>query len=210
MSYIRKIMMLDLSAEKPTNDGYYYTELLLPAEDYEIRDAMQQLRAIGREDSVWISILEYEDLPELENIRLDSPTLDELNFFAKRLASMTDENKIIFDAVIHQVIPEDAEGYLVSMKDLINSTYGLDEVMMASNIYNDEQLGQFVIEGDLDDEVNALPDEAIPLLDRKKISKRFRTTYGCEYVNGYAVFVGDYERPEIYDGKTLPHEKPSE
>lgn len=210
MSYTRKIMRLDLSAEKPASNGYYYKELPLPAEDYEIRDAMQQLRAIGREASVWISILECEDLPELENVRLDSPTPDELNFFAKRLASMTDENKIIFDAVIRQVIPDNPEGEIVSMTDLINSTYGLDEVMVASNIYNDEQLGQFVIEGDLDDEVNDLPDKAIPLLDRKKIGKRFRITYGCEYINGMAVFVGDYERPEIYDGKTLPHEEPSE
>lgn len=204
MSNTRKIIRLELSAEKPTNDGYYYAELLLPAEEYEIRDAMQQLRAVGSEDSIWISILECGRMPELENIRLDSPTLDELNFFAKRLAAMTDEEKIVFHAVIGQVIPEDAEDELVSMKDLINCTYGLDGVMIASNIYNDEQLGQFVIEGDLDDEVNALPDAAIPLLDRRKIGERFRTTYGCEYINGIAVFVGDYERPEIYDGKTLP------
>lgn len=54
MSYTQKIMRLELSVEKPTNSGYYYTELLLPAEDYEIRDAMQQLRAVGREDTVWV------------------------------------------------------------------------------------------------------------------------------------------------------------
>ncbi len=89
-------------------------------------------------------------------------------------------------------------------------TYGLDTVMIASNVGNDEQLGQFVIEGDLDDEVNALPDKAIPLLDRKKIGERCRTTYGCEYVNGFAVFAGDYERPDIYDGRTLPETEESD
>ncbi len=210
MSYTQKIMRLDLSAESPNNDGYYYAELLLPAEEYEIRDTMQKLRAVGREDSIWISVLECGELPALEGIRLDSPTLDELNFFAKRLASMPEEERIVFDAVIRQAIPEDAQGDIISMKDLINSTYGLDGVMFASNIYNDEQLGQFVIEGDLDDEVNALPDKAIPLLDRKKIGERFRTTYGCEYVNGTAVFVGDYEQPEIYNGKKLPETEETE
>lgn len=204
MSYTQKNMRLELSVEKSDNNGYYYAELLLPAEDYEIRNAMQQLRAVEREDGVWISILECDEVPGLVEVRLDSPTLDELNFFAKRIGSMSEEDKIVFDAVIRQIIPEDAEGHLVSMKDLINSTYGLDGVMIASNIYNDEQLGQFVIDGDLDDEVNALPDNAIPFLDRKKIGERFRTTYGCEYINGAAVFVGDYERPEIYDGRTLP------
>ena len=204
MSYTQKIMRLDLSVERPDNNGYYYDELLLPAEEYEIRDAMQKLRAVGREDSVWISVLECSALPTLEGVRLDSPTLDELNFFAKRLVSMTEEARIVFDAIIRQVIPENPKGEIVGMTDLINSTYGLNEVMIASNIYNDEQLGQFIIEGDFDDEVNALPDSAIPLLDRKKIGKRFRTAYGCEYINGTAVFAGDYERPEIYDGKSLP------
>lgn len=201
---MRKIMRLDLSAEIPESDGYYYAKLVLPAEEYEIRDAMQRLRAVGREDSVWISVLECADLPALENVRLDSPTIDELNFFAKRLVSMTDEDKTVFDAVLRQVIPGDGKGSLVGMKELINSTYGLDGVMTASNIYNDEQLGQFVIESDLDDEINALPDKAIPLLDRRKIGERFRTIYGCEYINGTAIFAGDYERPEIYDGKALP------
>lgn len=203
-------MRLDLSAERPDNSGYYYAEILLPAEEYEIRDAMQKLRAVGREDGVWISVLECENLPELENVRLDSPTLDELNFFTKRLASMTDEEETVFYAVIGEVIPENPEGRIVSMKDLINCAYGLEGVMFAPNISDDEQLGQFVIEGDLDDEVNALPDAAIPLLDRKKIGERFRTTYGCEYINGTAVFVGDYERPEIYDGRSLPESEETE
>lgn len=96
------------------------------------------------------------------------------------------------------------------MKELINSTYGLDGVMMASNIYNDEQLGQFIIDGDLNDEINDLSDKAIPLLDIKKIGERFRRTHGCEYVNGTAVFVGDYNMPEFYDGKTLPESMKSE
>ena len=39
MNYNRKIMRLELSAEKALNGGYYYAELLLPATDYEIKDA---------------------------------------------------------------------------------------------------------------------------------------------------------------------------
>lgn len=210
MNYAQKIMRLDLSVEKPTNNGHYYAEILLTAEEYEIRDAMQQLRTVGREDGVWISILECDELRGLEYVRLDSPTLDELNFFAKRLVSMTEEERIAFNAIIRQVIPENPKGEIVSMTDLINSTYGLDEVMILSNIGNDEQLGQLVIEGGLDDEVDNLPDKAIPLLDLKKIGERFRTAYGCEYINGTAVFVGDYERPEVYDGRNLPETEEAE
>ena len=210
MRYTRKMMRLDLSAEKPTANGYYYTELLLPAEDYEILDSMQQLRAIGREDSVWISILECDTFPMIENVRLDSPTLDELNFFAKRLVSMTDEDRIVFDAVIGQVIPDDPAGVLVSMKDLINSTYGLDTVMIASNVGNDEQLGQFVIEEEINEDVASVPDNALYLLDRKRIGRLQREIDGGIYVNGFYVVAGDYEMPKVYDGKTLPHEELSE
>lgn len=210
MRYTRKIMRLDLSAEKPTSNGYYYTELLLPAEDYEIRDAMQRLRAVGREDSVWISILECDTFPMIENVRLDSPTLDELNFFAKRLVSMTDEDRIVFDAVIGRVIPDDAEGKLISMKDLINSTYGLDTVMIASNVGNDEQLGQFVIEEDINEDVASVPDNALYLLDRKQIGRLQREIDGGVYVNGFYVVAGDYEMPKVYDGSNLPESEKTE
>ena len=57
MSYIQKIIRLELSADKPANDGYYYAGLSLPAEDYEILDTMQKLRAVGREEDVWISVM---------------------------------------------------------------------------------------------------------------------------------------------------------
>ena len=43
MTYNRKIMRLELSAEKALNGGYYYAELLLPAADYEIKDAMLRI-----------------------------------------------------------------------------------------------------------------------------------------------------------------------
>ena len=100
MDYNRKIMRLELSAEKALNGGYYYAELLLPAADYEIKDAMQRARAVGRENTVEVSILECDILPELQDIRLDTFSLDELNFFAKRLVSLTDEELPVFYAVV--------------------------------------------------------------------------------------------------------------
>lgn len=211
MSYKRKIMSLDLSAERPDARGYYYTELLLPAEDYEIRDAIQQLRAIGREDSVWISVFECSELlPALVGVRLDSPTLDELNFFAKRLDSLSFEERLAFRAVSHRILPENPEGEIVSMKELINSTYGLDTVMIAANVGNDEELGQFVIEEDLNEDVASVPDNALYLLDRKQIGKMQREMEGGVFLDGFYVITGDYEMPEVYDGRNLPESEKAE
>ena len=210
MSDTRKIMYLDLSAEKTADRGYYYAELALPAENYEILDAMQRLRAAGREDSVWVNILECADLPALENVRLDSPTLDELNFFAKRLVSMTEEENVVFRAVVGQVLREHHEGELVSMKDLINSTYGLDSVPIASNISDLEGLGRLVLESGLNDDLTDVSEEAIPYLNVEQIGRVQQEGDGGVFLGRYYVVTGYYERPEIYDGRTLPESEEAE
>lgn len=209
MTYNRKIMRLELSAEKALNGGYYYAELLLPAADYEIKDAMQKARAVGRENTVEVSILECDILPELQDIRLDTFSLDELNFFAKRLASLPDEELPVFYAVTEQIF-NDADENPVSIKDLINCTYGLDTVPVAHNVSNLSELGRFAFENGLLSDLDDIPESAIPFLNAEQIGR-------VQQKNDSGVFEGrlyiptvHYDRPEIYDGVTLPDEEPSD
>ena len=90
-----KIMQLELSAENLLSDGYYYTFLDLPAEEYEIRDALQKIRSVGRNTYIGINIYDCEILPELIERRPDSTNINELNFLAKRLAGMPEEQRRI-------------------------------------------------------------------------------------------------------------------
>ncbi len=83
-------------------------------------------------------------------------------------------------------------------------TYGLDTVMIASNVGNDEQLGQFVIEEEINEDVASIPENALYLLDRKQIGKLQREIEGGVYVNGFYVVAGDYEMPTVYDGNNAP------
>ena len=208
---MKKQMTVELVNDRPDLDGYYYASLELPAEEHEIRDALQKLRAIGREDEYQdVSILNCGLLPELLDVRLDSPTLDELNFFAKRLAALGFEEQIALKAILPKAVPEVNDNGIVSMKDLINTTYGLNEIMIAADVGNDEQLGEFVIENDMHEDVNSVPDNALYLLDRKQVGKLQRENEGGTYVDGFYVVAGEYEMPEIYDGKTLPAEEPSQ
>ncbi len=208
MTYNRKIMRLELSAENPLNGGYYYAELLLPAADYEIKDAMQRTRAVGRENTVEVSILECDILPELQDIRLDTFSLDELNFFfAKRLASLPDEELPVFYAVTEQIF-NDADENPVSIKDLINCTYGLDTVPVAHNVSNLSELGRFAFENGLLSDIDDIPESAIPFLNAEQIGR-------VQQKNDNGVFEGrlyiptvHYDRPEVYDGVTLPEEEP--
>lgn len=209
MNYNRKIMRLELSAEKALNGGYYYAELLLPAADYEIKDAMQRTRAVGRENTVEVSILECDILPEMQDIRLDTFSLDELNFLAKRLASLPDEELPVFYAVTEQIF-NDADENPVSIKDLINCTYGLDTVPVAHNVSNLSELGRFAFENELLSDLEGIPESAVPFLNAEQIGRvQQKNDKGIFEGNSYIPTV-HYDRPEIYDGVTLPDEESSD
>ena len=206
MDYNRKIMRLELSAENPVHGGYYYAELLLPAADYEIKDAMQRARAVGRENTVEVSILECDILPELQDIRLDTFSLDELNFLAKRLASLPNEELPVFYAVTERIF-NDADENPVSIKDLINCTYSLDTVPVAHNVSNLAELGRFAFENELLSDLDGIPESAVPFLNAEQIGR-------VQQKNDNGVFEGrlyiptvHYDRPEVYDGKSLPEEE---
>lgn len=206
MTYNRKIMRLELSAEKALNGGFYYAELLLPATDYEVKDAMQRTRAVGRENTVEVSILECDILPEMQDIRLDTFSLDELNFLAKRLASLHDEELPVFYAVTEQIF-NDTDENPVSIKDLINCTYGLDTVPVAHNVSNLAELGRFAFENELLSDLDGIPESAVPFLNAEQIGR-------VQQKNDKGIFEGNlyiptvhYDRPEVYDGKSLPEEE---
>lgn len=204
----KKVMTLELSRENQFSDGYLYRSLELPAQEYEIRDALQQLRQRNADISPdQIAIYNSRYIPQLEDKRFDSPTIDELNFFAKRLAAMDGNDMAIMQALCSRYIKDDDE--LVSIKDLINMTYGLDSVSLLSNVTNDEQLADFVIENEMQDDVASVPESARYLLDKAKIGKLQREMDGGVYSGKLYVCTDHFEMPKVYDGKTLP-ESPHE
>lgn len=206
MIYNKKIMRLELSAENPVHGGYYYAELLLPAADYEVKDAMQRTRAVGRENTVEVSILECDILPELQDIRLDTFSLDELNFSAKRLASLPNEELPVFYAVTEQIF-NDTDENPVSIKDLINCTYGLDTVPVAHNVSNLAELGRFAFENELLSDLEGVPESAVPFLNAEQIGRVQQKNDNGVFEGGLYIPTVHYDRPEIYDGKSLPEEE---
>lgn len=199
----KKVMTLELSRENQFSDGYLYRSLELPAQEHEIRDALQQLRQRSADISPdQIAIYNSRYIPQLEDKRFDSPTIDELNFFAKRLAAMDENDMAIMQALCFRYIKDDDE--LVSIKDLINMTYGLGSVSVLSNVTNDEQLADFVIENEMQDDVASVPESARYLLNKARIAKFQREMDGGVYSGNLYVCTEHFEMPKVYDGHTLP------
>lgn len=201
----REKMTIELSAENPLGSGYFYAELDLPATIPQIFDAMQRARFAGNgKQFTDVTILHAPYMEELEDMRLDFTSIEELNFLAKRLDTLPDEELIIYQALFQKRYENYDEDELVSVKDLINMTYGLDKVMIASNIRNDEDLGQFVIENGLYPDIEAIPDDSLHLLDKRKVGELQRQNDDGVYFNGFYILTCDYELPEVYDGEHLP------
>ena len=92
-------MQIEITSEKENGNGYYYASLNLPATKMQIENAKQQARytnsdILHRDVSVYESI----DVP-LDNVRLDTTSIEELNFLAKRLNSLDRQEHIVFDAL---------------------------------------------------------------------------------------------------------------
>ena len=201
-----KTLKIELCNDKKLSNEHFYSSVWLPAKDYEIMDAYHKVRIITEPNAgTDIRIESCPILPELVGTRLDSPTMYGLNFFANRLASLTGEELTALKAVKGKVLTGD-EYELVSMKDLINLTYNLDKVSIISAVRNDAELGQFVIENDLHPDISAIPDQSLYLLNRETIGKLHRENEGGVFADGKYIITGEYELPQVYDGKTIPEE----
>ena len=201
-----KTIKIELCTEKKNSTEHFYSSVWLPAKDYEIMDAYHKVRITTEpEVDMDVRIESCPLLPELVGTRLDSPTMDELNFLARRLGELNEDELTVLKAVKSKVLTGD-EDELVSMKDLINLTYGLDKVSIISAVKNDTELGQFVIENELHPDISAIPDQSLYLINKETIGKLHRENEGGVFADGKYVLASEYELPEIYDGKRLLEE----
>lgn len=202
-------LTVELSTADLRDGRWYYATLDLPAKGYEITDALQKARAIDITDNgLALTILSCPQARQLEDVRLDAPTIKELNFFAQRLASLPEEEQYVLAAVLPRILPRDITE-LVPMKDLINCTYDLDGVVVVSCVETDKDLGQFVIENELWRELDNLPEDVADLLDWAAIGRSQRAMDEGVFIGSRYVAAGEYVMPEFYDGQTLPESEPS-
>ena len=209
---MKKTMTIEMAAGGYIGEEKYFATLEFPAKPHEIQDACHKLRITqNRDTNLRMEVCSCEILPELTDILLDSPSMEEMNFLAQRLAQLSDSEAIALRGVWQRL---DKAGYLeepVRAMDLINMTYGLENVMVASCVSNDRDLGEFVLENDLDEDIANLPDEMVEMLDQEAVGQRHRESEGGVFIGYHYVVAGEYQLHQIYDGVRLPaqeQEKP--
>ena len=209
---MKKTMTIEMAAGGYIGEEKYFATLELPAKPHEIQDACHKLRITqNRDTNLRMEVCSCEILPELTDILLDSPSMEEMNFLAQRLAQLSDSEAIALRGVWQRL---DKAGYLeepVRAMDLINMTYGLENVMVASCVSNDRDLGEFVLENDLDEDIANLPDEMVEMLDQEAVGQRHRESEGGVFIGYHYVVAGEYQLHQFYDGVRLPaqeQEKP--
>lgn len=126
-----KQMKVEISSPKGLNGEWLYASLDLPAEEHEIRDAYHRARVMSHEDERYLSVYDCDAFPMLSFVRVETEGIDELNFLAQRLDSLEEHERNVLLAITPRIIKNVGEGDVVSAKDLINMTYGLDKVTVA-------------------------------------------------------------------------------
>ena len=209
---MKKTMTIEMAAGGYIGEEKYFATLELPAKPHEIQDACHKLRITqNRDTNLRMEVCSCEILPELTDILLDSPSMEEMNLLAQRLTQLSDSEAIALRGVWQRL---DKAGYLeepVRAMDLINMTYGLENVMVASCVSNDRDLGEFVLENDLDEDIANLSDEMVEMLDQEAVGQRHRESEGGVFIGYHYVVAGEYQLHQIYDGVRLPaqeQEKP--
>ncbi len=199
-----KTMKIEMTTYKEAIDRWFSCWLELPAEEYEIEDAFQRARITNENEIMQFVVYDCELMPSIQGKRLDSPSLYELDFLARRLADLTEEERIVIKAIDQKYIPQE-EDTLISIKDCINLTYGIDKVPIASNIRNLKELGEFAIENELSPIAICSPNEIVPYLDREEIGQLQQDAENGVFVDGKYVITSSYEKQEVYDGNQLPN-----
>ncbi len=198
---MKRSFLIEIANPNTVGIDWHYVDLSLPAEVFEIKDAFDRARISTPIDSTIldISIYNCEVFPPLSKMRLDSPTVLELNYLAQRYASLNDDEIAVLNSVWQKYITEEDDP--VSINTLINLTYGLDKVNVMPNISDLAELGTLVIENDLHPDVEAVPEESLYLLDKRLVGKLQQEVDGGIFNKGKYFMTVDYSLPNIYNGQ---------
>ena len=179
------------------NDKVAYVKL--PANKHTVIDAMDREKIFGE---TFLRISGCYTFPELEGYEFKSePTLDELNFLAKRLEEISSDKEDITPVIAYRAMLR--RGF-DTINEAINRTYNLNSipVLPCNNV---REYGEIVLENEMLDDLKDVPDEIYELLDAEKVGRVMADRENGVFIDGHYAAVDSYEPVLVYDEK-LPEQ----
>ena len=167
--------------------------VMLPANKNEVIDAMDRAKIFGE---TTVRIENCDEFPELNGFEFsEEPTVDELNFLAKRLEEISADKEDITPVIAYRAFLRKP---LDSVKEAINRTYNLETVPVypCKNVY---AYGEIVLDNEFLEELKDLPDGIYELLDPDKVGRAMAEREEGVFIDGYYAVADSYEPSLVYD-----------
>lgn len=173
------------------NDRTAY--VMLPTNKNTVIDAMDTAKVFGE---TFVRIERCDKFPELNGYEFsEEPTIDELNFLAKRLEEISSDKEDITPIIAYRALLH--RGF-DTINEAINRTYNLQTIPVypCKNVY---EYGEIVLENEMLEELDDVPDEVYELLDPDKVGRTMMEREGGVFIDGYYAVANSYEPVLIYD-----------
>ena len=157
--------MLEIAIDELGIGNDKVTYVTLPANKNAVIDAMDREKIFGE---TFLRITECDEVPELAGYEFtEEPTLDELNFLAKRLDEFSSDKEDFTSIIAYRALLKRGFG---TIGEAINSTYNLQTIPVYP-CRNVHAYGEIVLENQILEELDDVPDEVYDLLDPDKVGR---------------------------------------
>ena len=173
------------------NDKVAY--VTLPANKNEVIDAMDREKIFGE---TFLRITSCDEVPELAGYKFsEEPTLEELNFLAKRIEEIASDKEDFTSIIAYRALLQKP---FDTIREAINRTYNLQTVPVypCKNLY---AYGEIVLENQMLEELDDVPDEVYDLLDPDKVGRAMMEREGGVFIGEYYAIPDSYEPYLEYD-----------
>lgn len=189
--------MLEITIEELGANGGNVAYVLLPANKNDVIDALDRAKIYGE---TFLRIEECDEVPEFVGYEFsEEPTLEELNFLAKRLDDFFADKEDFTSIIAYRALLKRGFG---TIGEAINSTYNLQTIPVypCKNVY---AYGEIVLENEMLEGLEDVPDELYDLLDPDKVGRAMMERDGGVFIDGYYAIPDSYEPTLVY-GEELP------
>ena len=176
-------------------------ELTLPATDYALLDAMDQIGAASASDTAMQISGSKANLSAEMSICLEREhDIIPVNALLRKVNALDSKQYVAFRGLLKE------EAGHVPLQRVYDIASSVEDRGVFLDVKNDEQLGRHLIEAGLVPEIEGMTDAQLRLLDVERLGRERREAVGGSYVKAVGYRPGGYmeQKPDIRSAPPLP------